>query len=294
MHDTTPSYRIITDSSCDLPASLADDLGLTVLPLSVTVNGKEYRNYLDEREISFADMYRSLRAGAECKTAAANADAFEDVMRGVLDAGQDVLYIGFSSALSNTFNAGRIAQETMRAAYPQRSIVVVDSLCASLGQGLLVRLAVARQREGASLEETAAYLEATKLHLCHIFTVDDLKFLSRGGRIPAAAALVGTVLQIKPVMHMDDNGKLVNMYKVRGRRKALKALVDEMETRVVEPDRQTVCISHGDCLEDAEYVASLVRERFAVRDVIFNHVGPVIGAHSGPGTIALFFLGTKR
>ncbi len=294
MQNTTETYRILTDSSCDLPAGLAESWGLSVLPLSVTVNGAEYRNYLDEREITFSDMYARLREGAACKTAAANTEAFEDAMRQILDEGLDVLYVGFSSGLSNTYNAGRIAAETMRAAYPDRQIVTVDSLCASLGQGLLLYYAVNRKQEGASIEDTAAYLEANKLHLCHIFTVDDLHFLSRGGRIPAAAALVGTMLQIKPVMHMDNNGKLVNMYKVRGRRKALKALVDEMAARAIDPDGQTVFISHGDCMDDAEYVASMVRERFAVRDVIINHVGPVIGAHSGPGTLALFFLGTER
>lgn len=287
-------YRIITDSSCDLPAALAESMGLAVLPLSVTVDGKEYRNYLDEREITFSEIYGQLRDGASCKTSAANTDAFETLMRQILDAGQDVLYVGFSSGLSNTYNAGRLAAETMRAEYPDRKVVTVDTLCASLGQGLLLYLAVERQRAGASLEELTTYLEKSKLHLCHIFTVDDLKFLGRGGRIPAAAALVGTVLQIKPVMHMDNNGKLVNMYKVRGRRKALKALVDEMAARATEPDGQTVFISHGDCIEDAEYVASLVRERFAVKDVIINHVGPVIGAHSGPGTLALFFVGSER
>lgn len=287
-------FQILTDSSCDLPAALAESWGLRVLPLSVSVDGAEYRNYLDERELTFADMYARLRGGAVCKTSAANTEAFTDAMREILDAGHDVLYVGFSSGLSNTYNAGRIAAEEMRQAYPDRRILTVDSLCASLGQGLFLFLACEKQRAGATVDETAAYLEETKLHLCHIFTVDDLKFLAHGGRIPAVAALVGTVLQIKPVMHMDDNGKLVALYKVRGRRKALKALVDEMADRVTDPDGQTVFISHGDCIEDAQFVEALVRERFAVKDVILNHVGPVIGAHSGPGTVALFFLGSHR
>ena len=288
------SFVIVTDSSCNLPADLADQWGLAVQPLSVLVDGTEYKNYLDEREIRFADMYQKLRDGVACSTSAANTEDFEQLLRPILESGQDILYIGFSTGLSNTYNAARIAVSQLREEFPARTILTVDSLCASLGQGLLVYHAVQRRLAGATLNETAAFVEDTRLHLCHWFTVDDLHHLRRGGRISSTVAIVGSMLQIKPVMHMDNAGKLISMYKVRGRRRSLISLVDEMEKRAINPSEQTVFISHGDCLEDAEYVADLVRERFGVKQIVINHVGPVIGAHSGPGTVALFFLGTER
>jgi DegV family protein with EDD domain len=217
-----------------------------------------------------------------------------DIFEGILKRGNDVLYIGFSSALSGSYNAGTMVAESLRDAYPERKIVTIDSLSASMGEGLLVYHVAEQRRSGKSIDEVSEWLIANRLHLCHWFTVDDLFHLKRGGRISAATALVGTVLGVKPVLHVDDEGKLVAVGKVRGRRRSLEALVDEMEKTCANPTEQVVFISHGDCIEDAQYVERLVRERLNVKDVQINYVDPVIGAHSGPGTVALFFLGTAR
>ncbi len=288
------TYRIITDSSCDLTQELADAYGLTVLPLTVTVEGKTYRNWLDGREIGLHSLYEKLRAGIPATTSAVNPEEFLQVMEPVLQAGEDILYIGFSSGLSTTYQSSCIAAAELRERYPERKIICIDSLAASLGQGLLVHLAVQKQREGLTLEQLADFVEHTKLHVCHWFTVDDLMFLKRGGRIPATTALLGTALQIKPVMHTDNNGKLVNVSKARGRKASIAALVDKMNETGIDIHDQTVFISHGDCIDDAEYAASLIRERVGVKDILINYVGPVIGSHSGPGTIAIFFVGTER
>lgn len=289
------SFAIVTDSSCDLPVHLATEMELTVLPLAFLIKGKEYYNYLDEHQISYKDFYANLRAGEPCTTSAVNVNAFITAMEPLLWMGQDVLCIAFSSGLSNTCNAALLAVEELSKKYPERKIYAVDSLCASLGQGLLVYLAAQEREAGKSIDEVRAWLESNKLRLCHWFTVEDLHFLKRGGRISATTALVGSMLSIKPVMHMDNAGHLVNVSKARGRRASLNALVDRMEELAIDPQNQTVFISHGDSLEDAEYVAEQVRQRLGVKkSVTINYVGPVIGAHSGPGTIALFFLGKER
>ena len=290
----TMPYQIITDSSCDLPQELADAYGLIVLPLSVTVDGVTYKNYLDGREIGFHTLYEKYRSGSKTSTCAVNPDAFIDVLEPCLKEGKDVFYIGFSSGLSATYQSGCIAAAELREKYPERKIMTIDSLCASLGQGLFVHYAVQKQREGATMEELAAYLEELRPHLCHWFTVDDLMYLKRGGRISASTALLGTALQIKPVMHTDNDGKLANVTKARGRKASIRALVDRMEQTAIDPSSQTVFICHGDCIEDAEYAAGLIRERFGIQDIVINYTGPVIGAHSGPGTLAIFFVGTER
>lgn len=288
------NYIIMTDSSCDLPDALAKELELTVLPLTVMVDGKERRNMLDESEVTYEEIYKRLRAGEVCTTSAVNVAAFEAKMEELLKQEHDILYIGFSSGLSATYNSGETAARTLREKYPERKILTVDSLSASLGQGLLVYHAVMKKREGKSIEEVRDWTEANKLHLCHMFTVDDLMFLKRGGRISGATATIGTLLNIKPVMHMDDAGHLVALYKTTGRKKSLKALVDRMAELAIEPSEQTVFITHGDCIIDANYTADLVAGRFGVKNIVINHVGPVIGSHSGPGTIALFFLAKER
>ncbi len=288
------NFAIFTDSSCDLTQELADQLELHVLPLSVNTPRGEFSNYLDGREIDFSTFYARLRGGDMCTTSAVNSDAFRRAMEPLLTAGTDILYIGFSSGLSGTYSAGETAAAELREKYPERKIYTVDTLAASLGQGMLVYLAAQKKRTGAGIDEVRDYLEENKLHLCHWFTVDDLQFLKRGGRISGAVAIIGTMLKIKPVLHVDDEGHLINMEKARGRRASLNMLVDHMEATAVNAASQTVFISHGDCLEDAEYVAERVKQRLGVKDVIINYVGPVIGAHSGPGTVALFFLGTKR
>lgn len=288
------SYVIVTDSSADLSVQMAEKAGVQVLPLRFTVGGKTYYNWPDNREMDPKVFYRMLREGEVATTAAVNISQYLDMLEPILQSGTDVLVLSFSSGLSATYDSSRLAAEELREKYPQRKIFAVDTLCASLGQGLLVWHAAQLKDQGKSIEEVRDWVEENKLHLCHQFTVDDLHFLKRGGRISATTAVVGTMLKIKPVLHVNDGGKLVNIGKARGRKASLKALVDRMEETAIDPAGQTVFISHGDCMEDAEYVAGLVKERMGVQDVRINYVGPVIGAHSGPGTLALFYLGTER
>ena len=288
MHD----FVIVTDSSADLPASLVQDMGVEVLPLSFTVQGKTYHNYPDDREMDPKVFYKMLRDGEMATTSAVNVAEYTAMLEPLLQAGKDVLVLAFSSGLSTTYQSSVIAVNDLIERYPDRKLLTVDTLCASMGQGLLVWLAVQEQRKGKTMEEVRDWVEENKLHLCHWFTVDDLHFLKRGGRISAATAVVGTMLSIKPVLHVDDEGHLISMGKARGRTGSLTALVDHMEQTVTDVD--TVFISHGDCLADAEKVADDVKKRFGTQNVVINNIGPVIGAHSGPGTVALFFLGTKR
>ena len=287
-------FVILTDSCCDMTAEMARELELEVLPLSLTMGDQVYHNYLDGREIGFRDFYAKLRAGALATTSAISVGVFEETMGKILDSGRDVLYLAFSSALSTTYQSAVIAEEDLKESHPGGKVLVVDSLCASLGQGLLVYLCAMEKRKGKTLEEVHAFAEATKGKVCHWFTVDDLNHLKRGGRISAATALVGTMLSIKPVLHVDDTGHLVSVGKARGRKASLLALVDHMEKTADHPEGQTVFISHGDCEADAKFVADEVRRRFGVKDIYINYVGPVIGNHSGPGTLALFFPGGPR
>ncbi len=287
-------YVIFTDSSADLTNEMVEELGLNVLPLSFTIQGKTYHNYPDNREMDPTVFYNMLRGGEMCTTSAVNVADYTEALEPVLQAGKDVLLMVFSSGLSATYQSAKLAAEELSEKYPERKIYAVDTLCASLGQGLLVWHAAQRKKAGKSLEEVRDWVEENKLNLCHWFTVDDLHFLKRGGRVSAATAVVGTMLHIKPVLHVDDEGHLINMSKARGRAASLTALVDNMEKTAIHPGEQVVFISHGDCPEDARSVAEDVKKRFGVQTVVLNHVGPVIGAHSGPGTVALFFLGTKR
>jgi len=287
-------FAIMTDSCCDLPSGLAEELELTVLPLTLQMDGKEYHNWLDGREIGFHDFYEKLRGGVLGTTAAVSVGSFQEAMRDILGQGKDVLSINFSSALSTTCQSAAIAAEELRGEFPEAKIFVVDSLCASLGQGLLLYHCVQEKRKGKTIEEVRDFAEQAKGSLCHWFTVDDLNHLKRGGRVSAATALFGTMLSIKPVLHVDDLGRLINVDKARGRRASLTALADRMEQLAIDPGRQTVFISHGDCLDDAQFLAGEIRRRFGTEDIRINYVGPVIGNHSGPGTMALFFLGTKR
>lgn len=286
-------YTIVTDSSCDLPASLAEKLGIRVVPLSVFVEGKQYYNYLDGRDIAFEDFYQQMGQGKLVTTSAVNVELFKTIMESELLTGHDVLYIGFSSGLSGTYNAGRMAAAELQEEYPNSTILTVDSLCASLGQGMLVYQAALQKAGGKSIEEVRDFCEETKLKICHWFTVDDLQQLKRGGRISGATALIGTMLNIKPVLHVDNEGKLISMSKARGRNGAIQALVDQMEKAAIEPEKQTIFISHGNCYDEAKRLAELVHERFGCKSVI-NFVGPTIAAHSGQGTLALFFIGTER
>lgn len=287
-------YVIMTDSCCDMTARMAGELGLEVLPLSLHMGDREYRNLLDGSEIGFADFYTQLRAGAEATTSAVSVGAFEEKMRAVLKQGKDILCINFSSALSTTYQSAAIAAEDLQGEFPDAKILVVDSLCASLGQGLLLYLCAREKALGKTIEEVHTFAETTKGNVCHWFTVDDLNHLKRGGRISGATAFFGTMLSIKPVMHVDDTGHLVPVSKARGRKSSLLELVDHMEKTAIDPAHQTVFISHGDCEGDALFVADEIKRRFGTEQIYLNYVGPVIGNHSGPGTMALFFLGSER
>ena len=287
-------YIIYTDSSCDLPDSITASLGVKVIPLSLTMEGKQYLNTTDERGIPDRELYARLRAGAVAKTSAANAEAFLSAMEPDLQAGHDILYIGFSSALSATCSVGAHVAGELMERYPQRKVLVVDSLCASLGQGLFVYLLAGKQREGLSIEELRDYAEGLKLNIAHWFTVEDLMFLRRGGRISAAAAVFGSILSIKPVMHVDNEGRLIPVSKVRGRKASLRVIADRVAATKLDRPDQTLFISHGDCEEDARLVAEMIRERTGMQVEVLNFVGPVIGSHSGPGTIAVFFIASER
>lgn len=287
-------FILMTDSSCDLPEKLARELNLTVLPLSFTQNKKTYVNYLDEREMPVSTFYQRLRDGDMAVTTGVNFDAAYQAMEKALKDGKDILCLNFSSALSCTYASCYSAAGELRDKYKERKICVVDTLSASLGQGLLVYLTAQKIKAGATLEEARDFAERTKLHLCHWFTVDDLHHLKRGGRVSATTAIVGTMLSIKPIMHMDDMGRLIPVSKARGRKRSILALLERMEETALDPATQTVFISHGDCREDAEFLAALIREKLGVKDILIGPVGPVIGAHSGPGTLALFFVGQYR
>ena len=284
-------YKILTDSTTDLSPQLVAQTGVTVLPMTYTIGEKSYRNDPEETDLSSGDFYDMLRGGAMSTTSQINVETFREVAGKMARDGFDVLYVGFSSGLSGTFNSARIAFEDLSAEYPEHKFLAVDSLCASMGEGLLVYHAAQQQKAGRSIEETARWLEENKLHLAHWFTVDDLNHLKRGGRVSGAAAFFGTMLKIKQVLHVDDAGHLIPMEKVRGRKASLDALVAHMEKDAVDPASQTVFISHGDCRADAEYVADLVREKFGTQDIRIHSIGPVIGSLSGPGTVALFYLG---
>lgn len=290
-------FEIVTDSSSNLKEEMIDDFGLHVLPLTFMVDGEEtvYQSYLKGQRTDLSMFYSMMREGKVFKTSLPKLADTEALVRGLLEDGKDVLYIGFSSGLSGTFNATELLLKDLSKEFPDRKVYAVDTLAASGGEGLLVWYAVQIARAGAGIEEVRDWLEENKLHLAHWFTVDDLMFLFRGGRVSKTSAWAGTMLNIKPVMHVDNEGHLIPLEKVRGRKKSLNALVDHMAKSALPPvEDQMVFITHGDCIEDAEYVAACVKERFGVKDVVINYVDPVIGAHSGPGTMALFFLADKR
>lgn len=285
------SFRIITDSCCDFPQEYYSRLSLDVVNLAVNYKGQTVDTYTEQW---LKDMYDGLRAGASASTSAVNPAGWAAVIETVLQAGQDVLVMAFSSGLSTTYQSAVIAADELAEKYPDRTVKVVDTLCASMGQGLLVWYACKKRDEGLTLEQVHQWVEDHKLNLCHWFTVDDLMYLKRGGRVSAATALLGTMLQIKPVLHVDNEGHLINVSKVRGRKASLEALVKKLGQTGLDGENDTVFISHGDCMEDAQYVANRVKELYGIKEVIISYVGAVIGSHSGPGTVALFYLGSER
>lgn len=284
-------YVILTDSSCDLPDDIVKKYQLEILQLDFIVEGEgSFHN--DQADIE--KVYSKLRNGANIKTSAANISQASEAIEALFNQKKDILYLGFSSGLSSTYQTVYMAGQELMEEYPERKMISVDTLAASMGQGLLVYKACQAKDSGKSLEENAQYIEEIKLKLCHWFTVDDLFFLKRGGRISGVTATVGTMLSIKPILHVDDEGHLINVSKVRGRKAAITELANRMEKLVVHPEDQDIFISHGDCIEDAEKLASIIKERFGNDRITISYVGPVIGAHSGPGTLALFFLGEHR
>lgn len=288
------SYTIITDSSCNLTAKQIDDYGLEIISLKYFSGEQAFESYTKGVEPDFKAFYDMARKKEPLSTTLASPELCEQSFEKILMEGKDLLYIGFSSGLSGTFQVARNVLEELKEKYPERKIYYVDSLAASLGQGLLVHYAVNKKNEGATIEELFDWLMENRLKLCHWFTVDDLFYLKRGGRVSGAAAVMGTVLSIKPVMHVNDNGKLIPKAKAIGRKRAIELMVTKMKETAINPAEQTVFISHGDCIEDAEYLSALVKKELNVKEVFIHFVEPVIGCHSGPGTLALFFMGTHR
>lgn len=288
-------YIISTDTSCDFPLEYVKQHQLPLVTLFYSIDGVTGENGCPSSDV-LKNFYDKMRAGSMTKTQQASIEDTEKVFREILQEGKDILHIAFSSGLSGTANAARLAAENMMEEFPGRKIIVIDSLCASLGQGLLVDYALKLQQRGKTMEETAKWLEDHIQNICHLFTVEDLKYLQRGGRISKTTALVGTMIGIKPVLHVDPEGKLVSISKVRGRKQSIQALVNKMEENIgkYRGEKQPIFISHGDCIEDANYLAELVKERFGYDEFLINDVGPTIGAHSGPGTLALFFMGETR
>lgn len=288
------TYAIITESSSDLTPALAEEAGIDVLPLTFTVRERIYPHYPDAREYPIHSFYELLRGGEMPTTAAANVAELSEAMERHLKEGRDVLFLNFSSALSSTCASCAVAAADLREKYPDRIILTLDTRCASMGQALLVFLVAQRANAGASIQEAAAYGEELRPHLAHWFTVDDLNHLKRGGRVSPAAAVMGTMLNIKPVLHVDDEGRLIPVSKVRGRKASIEALFRKMEETAEAPEKQIIFISHGDCEEEALALRDRIQERFHPARIEVAPIGPVIGTHSGPGTMALFFLASSR
>ena len=288
-------YIIMTDSCADLSAAEVQELGIVVVPLHYELDGVNYTNYPDHSELEPAEFFARVSAGATCKTAAVSVGTFVDEMTPILQAGKDILYIAFSGALSTTYQSGCIAADDLRAEFPEAKIEVIDSLSASRGQGRLVMEAVAEKNKGKTLDEVAQFVREAIPHNIHWFTVADLNQLKRGGRISAATALVGTMMNIKPVLRVSDEGRLESVSKSRGIKAALTELVNQMEKTGTAPlADQTVLICHANCHDNVEFVSKLLRERFGVTDIRAEFIGPVIGSHTGMGTLGLFFRGEHR
>lgn len=284
-------FLITTDSTVDLPKEYLEENQNPVLSLAYILEGITYE---DMNGLPYKAFYDKVRSGALPTTSQINPEQAQEAFEPIVKEGKDILHIGFSSGLSGSCNSARIAAEELSETYPEAKIIVIDSLCASMGEGLLLYKANEMKKRGSSIDEIADWVTNNRLHICHNFTVDDLHHLHRGGRVSKATAVIGTMVNIKPVLHVDNEGKLVAVGKVRGRKKSLNELVDRMAKQIEGYENDIFMISHGDCQEDAEYVAEQVKARFGIQKVMINPVGPVIGTHSGPGTMALFFMGNPR
>ena len=284
---------IFTDSCCDLPISFVKENNIQVMSIRVNINGKDIPDDLGE-SISHKNFYNLIREGEMPTTSQVNVNTFEEGFRKFVKEGYSIIYIGFSSALSGCINSARLAKETVLEDMKDADITIIDTKSASMGLGLIVYYATNMLKEGKNKEEIINWIEENKLKINHWFTVDDLNHLKRVGRISSTVAIVGTMLSIKPIMHVDNEGRLIPVSKVKGRKKSIKALQEKLKDRIVNPEEQVIFISHGDCLEDAEHLRELILKELNVKDVIINNIGPAVGSHSGPGTVALFFIGNDR
>ncbi len=289
------NFEIVTDSSSNLLDETIGRFGLHILPLTFMIDGQQRQSFVKGEKSDLKQFYTMMREGKVITTSLPNMSDSEILLRSLLEAGRDILYLGFSSGLSGTYQAIALLLDGLAAEFPERRVMHVDTLAASGGEGLLVYKAAQMAQAGASIEETRQWVEDNKLKLAHWFTVDDLMFLFRGGRVTRTSAWAGTMLNIKPVMHVDDDGHLIPLEKVMGRKKSILGMIKHMEETADAPiSEQTVFITHGDCLEDAEFLRDKIAEKFGVTDIHINYVDPVIGAHSGPGTLALFFMASRR
>lgn len=288
------TYKIITDSTCDLPSTVIKELDVHVIPMEYILDGVSHFQDLEDEGEKTASFYGSLREGKVSSTSMINTSRFMGVFEPYLKAGQDILHVSFSSALSGSYNASRMAAEELKELYPERQILVLDSIAASIGQGLLVYHAVLKKRQGLSLEELYEWLEENKKKICHWFTVEDLMHLKRGGRISALSANIGTALNIKPILSVNMEGKLVNLGKVMGRKKSLSELIVKMNSCAETAENQVVIIGHGDSLKDAEFLSTKLKNELHVKEVIMTQIGPIIGSHTGPGMIGLTFVGERE
>ncbi|MGN1019942.1 MAG: DegV family protein [Aristaeellaceae bacterium] len=286
-------YWIVTDSTIDMPKHYVDGQeNFRVLNMSYTMDGASY--VPDGTDENSREIYRQLRAGKNIVTAQVNSESWREAFEEILAGGNDLLVIAFSSGLSGTCQAAFNAAEEAREKYPDRRVEVIDSLCASAGEGLLVDYALRNRDKGMSLEDNAAWVRDNVQNIIHWFTVDDLMFLMRGGRVGAVSAYIGSLVKIKPVMHVNEEGKLIPREKVQGRRKSIRALADKVKQNIVNPEGQLVLISHGDCEAEAQSLADMIRAELPVAEVRLSYIGPIVGAHSGPGTLAVFFMGKGR
>ncbi len=285
------NYVITVNSTVDLPKEWLEERNIPVMALRYTIDGETYE---DMSGLSHKEFFQKLREGKMAVTTQMNPEEAKEKFEPILKAGNDILHLGFSSGLSGTYNSMRIAAEELAEEYPDRKIIVIDTLCACLGEGLLLYYALKRKEEGMTIDELAQWVEENKLHVCHNVAVDDLNHLQRGGRVSKTAAILGTMVQIKPIIHMDNQGCLQVIGKERGRKKSIHKLVDMALKQYEGYENDLVMITHGDCLEDAEYLAGLVREKMGIQDILINNIGTVIGSHTGPGVLALFCMGNER
>lgn len=294
--DMIEDYVIFTDAASDFPAELIGMHNISVIPMNFEINSENYKHYPDGRELGYHEFYQMLRLGAIASTSLINLSEFLLFFEPILKYGQDIIYIAFSSGLSNTYFTSTTAAKYLMDKYPERKVYCVDSLCASLGEGMLVYHAALKKNEGLNIDDLKDWVLENRNHLCHWFTVDDLNYLKRGGRLSAASAVLGTALSVKPILHVDSEGHLILNEKIRGRRKSLRSLLEHMEKSCIKPEEQTIFIGHGDSIDDATLLSSMIKANYGsiFKNIIISNIGPIIGAHTGPDLIALFFFGSEK